>query len=411
MRVLIVADNMSTLMGGEAVIPIHYLRELRALGVDAHAVTHGRVANELKTHRDVDFTHVDFIDDTGFERATNTLSLKVPGAIRETLFMNAIGVSTGLRLARRARKRAVEIDADVIHQPTPVSPAAPSYMTNMPAPVVIGPMNGGMSYPDAFARDYARGSGAIVSAGRAAASIANLLSPGKRDAAALVVANPRTQRALPRNIDPRRVSVLVENGVDLAAWGALRRAAAPPNPTFVFVGRLVWWKAVDLLIAAFERLEGEPVLRIIGDGDERSALERLAASSNAAARIRFDGFRPQADIRDALAGATALVLPSLRECGGAVVLEAFASGAPAIATDWGGPADYITPQSGVLVKPDGRESFIAGLASAMRRLAADSALASAMGAEGRRLVEEKYSWREKARAMLGIYEAAISSGS
>jgi glycosyltransferase involved in cell wall biosynthesis len=409
MRVLIVADNMSTRMGGEAVLPTHYLRELRSLGVDAHALTHTRVAKELTASLYIDAAHCNFVDDTLFERATDKASKWFPGAIRETLFMNAISVSTGLRLARRARELAADIRADIIHQPTPVSPAAPSFLTRMPAPVVIGPMNGGMSYPPAFEREYSSGSGVIVRASRSAAALANSIFPGKREAAALLVANGRTRDGLPKPIDRSRARILVENGVDLEAWGALQRHAAPATPTFIFVGRLVWLKAVDLLIAAFEKVEGDAVLRIIGDGDERAALERLAAASSAAPRIRFEGFRPQAEIRDALASATALVLPSLRDCGGAVILEAFASGVPAIATDWGGPKDYVTPQSGILVAPSGKDAFVAGLADAMNQLARDPARAIAMGAEGRRLVEEKYSWREKARAMVAIYEEVLGA--
>jgi len=199
--------------------------------------------------------------------------------------------------------------------------------------------------------------------------------------------------------------MLVENGVDLDLWRPTE--TPPPSPHFVFVGRLVWWKAVELLIDAFARLAADAHLTIIGDGEERGMLESRAAASCAGARITFAGFRPQTEIADTLARCTALVLPSLRECGGAVVLEAFACGAPAIATDWGGPADYITEKSGILVPPAGHEPFVAGLAEAMSRLAADPALARAMGAEGRRLVEAHYSWRAKAFAMVDIYREAL----
>jgi glycosyltransferase involved in cell wall biosynthesis len=48
--------------------------------------------------------------------------------------------------------------------------------------------------------------------------------------------------------------------------------------------------------------------------------------------------------------AIVMVLPGTRECG-AVVLEAMASGVPVIATDWGGPADYITGDTGILIPP------------------------------------------------------------
>lgn len=408
MRALIVADNMSTRMGGEAVLPLHYIREMTALGVDVHALTHARVRDELRANKTIDAARLHFIEDAPLEIAIHRASRRAPEAIRETLFLNAIGVSTGLRLARRARALAVEIAADVIHQPTPVSPAAPSYMTAMPAPLVIGPMNGGMEYPPAFARAYERGSGAIIAAGRAVSGIANRAFPGKRDAAIVLAANARTREALPAGIDAGRVRILVENGVDLDMWRPAGSVPAAPN--FVYVGRLVWWKAVELLIDAFALLAGDARLTIIGDGDERAMLEARAAESGAGARIEFRGFRPQTEIAASLSGCTALVLPSLRECGGAVVLEAFACGTPAIATDWGGPADYITAQSGILVPPAGRREFIAGLAEAMGRLAADPALARAMGAEGRRLVEAHYSWRAKAHAMLDIYREAAGLG-
>jgi glycosyltransferase involved in cell wall biosynthesis len=176
----------------------------------------------------------------------------------------------------------------------------------------------------------------------------------------------------------------------------------------VFVGRLVWLKAVDLLIEAFARLERPARLLIIGEGPDRAKLEEAAKRAAAPERtIEFAGFRPHADIRDVLARATALVLPSLRESGGAVILEAFACRTPAIATAWGGPTDYVTAQTGVLVPPSGRIAFIAGLTAAMEALAADPGRVAAMGAAARARVEADYSWSAKARRMIAIYGGVI----
>ncbi|MCA8889506.1 MAG: glycosyltransferase family 4 protein, partial [Parvularculaceae bacterium] len=125
-------------------------------------------------------------------------------------------------------------------------------------------------------------------------------------------------------------------------------------------------------------------------------------------RIFFEGFRPQSEIRNTLSRARALVLPSLRECGGAVVLEAFACGAPAIATRWGGPEDYITADTGVLVDPDSRDGFIAALFAAMNELAKNPGKASAMGDAARRRVEDNYTWTAKARQMAAIYEDVLA---
>lgn len=401
MRVLIVAGNISRRMGGEAVLPFHYIRELRALGLDVHALTHARVREELQASPIFDEERTHFIEDSVLERTIHSAGKRVPAAVRETLFLSGVAVATLARLAAAARRIAREIEADVIHQPTPVSPAFPSFLTTMPAPVVIGPMNGAMDYPDAFRAEYAKGTQAIVAGARAASGLANFAIPGKRGAARLLVANERTRGGLPAGLDPSKVAVLPENGVDLSLWTAPRRE--PDAPTFVFVGRLVWWKALDLLIEAMAKTPAPARLLVVGDGAERAGWERKAKAAGLEDRVSFLGFRPQAEIAEILAGATALVLPSLRECGGAVILESFACGAPAIAAAWGGPLDYITPGTGLLIAPDGREAFVNGLADAMTRLAADPALARRMGAAARTRVEAEFSWAAKARAMAAIY--------
>ena len=71
----------------------------------------------------------------------------------------------------------------------------------------------------------------------------------------------------------------------------------------------------------------------------------------------FHGFVSAGAMCRLLAGFDALVLPSLYECGGAVVLEAMAMGLPVIATKWGGPTDYLDEKTGILIEPTGRRKF------------------------------------------------------
>ncbi len=407
MRILITSFNVSRRMGGEAVLPLHYTRELRALGHDVHVQTHARVRDELKASEIWDAERTHFIEDSFIERAIHTIGKAAPGAIRETVFISAINAVTMARLAGAARRLARDIGADIIHQPAPVSPHFPSFLTDMPAPVVIGPLNGGMSYPPAFEKEFSKGSQAVVRIGRAFSGVGNTLFPGKKRAARILVANERTQNSLPAGVPAERVRLLVENGVDLALWGA-GDGQKDHKANFVFVGRLVWWKAVELLIDAFAAVEAEATLTIIGDGPERARLEKHAMATPAFDRIFFEGFRPQAEIRDTLARARALVLPSLRECGGAVVLEAFACGTPAIATRWGGPQDYITDDTGVLVEPDSRETFVNALAAAMNDLAKNPGTARIMGAAARRRVEDNFTWTAKARQIAAIYEDVLA---
>jgi glycosyltransferase involved in cell wall biosynthesis len=116
----------------------------------------------------------------------------------------------------------------------------------------------------------------------------------------------------------------------------------------------------------------------------------------------------QADCAHRLRSADALVLPSLLECGGAVVLEAMAVGLPVIASAWGGPMDYLDAECGVLVPVESRAGFVAGLAEAMARLAADAGLRERMGRAGRRRVVEEFDWEVKVDRMLQLYAQAVA---
>src|SRR5262249_31328089 len=146
---------------------------------------------------------------------------------------------------------------DVVHQPIPVSPKETSLLHDLGAPLVIGPMNGGMTYPPAFRRAEGWFASAFTRLGRWAATLANRLLPGKLRADTLIVANERTRQALPRGITGQVVA-LVENGVDLSLWHepAREKAAADAPVRFLFVGRLVDWKGVDLLLEAFQQARG-----------------------------------------------------------------------------------------------------------------------------------------------------------
>ena len=81
--------------------------------------------------------------------------------------------------------------------------------------------------------------------------------------------------------------------------------------------------------------------------------------------MQFHGRLPQSAAAELLRNSDIMVLPSMRECGGAVVLEAMASAVPVIATKWGGPIDYITADTGILIPPATPEIFVGELANAL----------------------------------------------
>ena len=90
-----------------------------------------------------------------------------------------------------------KLAVDVIHQSIPVSPKSPSYLYGIGVPVIIGPLNGGMEYPPAFQKEHGIVATAAMALGRAISIVVNLIIPGKRLAAIVLVANQRTRAALP----------------------------------------------------------------------------------------------------------------------------------------------------------------------------------------------------------------------
>jgi glycosyltransferase involved in cell wall biosynthesis len=413
LRVLIVAEHASALFGGEAALPLHYFRVLRNRGIAVWLVTHARTRDELSRLYPGD-DRIHYVEDTAWHRAMWRIGKRLPNQISyfTTGFLSRL--STQLSQRRIVRRLVRDCGIAVIHQPMPVSPREPSMLFGFGVPVVIGPMNGGMDYPPAFRRNRGGIERVLLHLGRASSAALNLLMPGKRRAAALLVANRRTREALPRGVCAN-VLELVENGVDLTLW---QPPAAKPDAsdggvvTFAFMGRLVDWKAVDLLLRAFSQARREAPMRlwILGDGAQRGRLEVLASElgiagfdAEASGTVHFAGWLAQADCAERLTQADCLVLPSLLECGGAVVLEAMSMGKPVIATAWGGPMDYLDPSCGVLVPPDSRESIIDRFAAAMIEMARSGSLRRQMGQCGLAKVRSQYDWELKVDQILTIY--------
>ncbi|MCX6083945.1 MAG: glycosyltransferase [Caldiserica bacterium] len=191
----------------------------------------------------------------------------------------------------------------------------------------------------------------------------------------------------------------VPNGIDVSRFERdsarherLRASLGFPG-AFVFLAaaRLERAKGIDILLDASSlmHLQGRNVAVLIaGDGSQRAELEAQASTLRLGERsVRFLGARE--DIPDLMEAVDALVLPSRWEGLPMVLLEAGAAGLPVIATNVGGVAEIVrNGTTGFLVSPDDPEA----LARAMVRLVMLSPEErSAMGRNGRRIVEERYS--------------------
>jgi glycosyltransferase involved in cell wall biosynthesis len=128
------------------------------------------------------------------------------------------------------------------------------------------------------------------------------------------------------------------------------------GPLFLCVGTLDERKNVVRLADAFERMEGGS-LAFVGDGPLRDRLEGRQ-------RVRVVGRVPHDQVAAWIAACGVVCQPSLVEPFGQALLEAMASERPVVATRIGGPPEFVTEETGVLVDPESLDSIESGLRAA-----------------------------------------------
>jgi glycogen synthase len=173
------------------------------------------------------------------------------------------------------------------------------------------------------------------------------------------------------------------------------------KPRVLFVGRLAPQKGVGTLVEAAGLLEdpGAQIL-LVGDGPERKALERDAERLGVADRLHFVGFFAHDRLPAVFAHADLLILPSLYEELGTVLLEAMQAALPIVASKTGGIPDVIEDGvNGLLVPPGDPEA----LARAIDRVLADRKLARRLS-EGVQERAKDYDWEVLAERVLRIYQ-------
>ncbi|MCB2426640.1 glycosyltransferase family 4 protein [Methylophaga pinxianii] len=409
-RVLIVSENATDQFGGESILPLHYFRFLRQENIATWLITHERVKERLTELLGDDIQHVIFIPETKLFSKLHNWGLKLPPRVRAISTHFLMQCLTQYYQWKLAKKAVKAHHINIVHEPAPVSPKRPSALFGLGCPVIIGPMNGGMDFPQGFSHMKTLSEKIFYFPLRMVSHIVNIVIPGKLFANLLLVANHRTKKALPF-FKFGRIEALVENGVDLSLWTAPDEAERHTQHKihFVYVGRLVDWKCVDILIEALIHLRKEIncKLFIVGGGDEKEKLIKAADHLVKQQVIKFLGWLTHEEIRKLLAETDVLVLPSVRECGGAVILEAMAMKKPVIAVNWGGPADYITPATGILLNPANRQQLLSELITAMEKMAQDNTFRKQCGDAGYQRAVEIFSWQAKIKQVIDIYQQVI----
>jgi glycosyltransferase involved in cell wall biosynthesis len=154
----------------------------------------------------------------------------------------------------------------------------------------------------------------------------------------------------------------------------------------LYVGRVVKEKGLDVLARSFKKLSKERsdvLLVVVGDGPYRQELANILDGEN----VLFTGILEGDDLTSVYASSDIFVFPSITDTYGNAVLEAQASGLPAVVTDSGGPQEVIEPEkSGIVTASSNADAF----ARAIEDILESPSLRERMSIESRRVAEERH---------------------
>jgi glycosyltransferase involved in cell wall biosynthesis len=167
---------------------------------------------------------------------------------------------------------------------------------------------------------------------------------------------------------------LLPKGVDLELFNPQKRNPNFPDGCgsedkfkYIYVGRISREKNLEVMLEAFLFLAGDDnssLLFVVGDGPALKDLRKMYQGE----KVIFTGYLRGAALAEAFASADVFVFPSMTDTFGNVILEAHASGLPAIVTDKGGPPEIVREYSSGIIVEDGSA---AGFAEAMTRIRSD----------------------------------------
>ena len=215
---------------------------------------------------------------------------------------------------------------------------------------------------------------------------------------------------------PGRKITHIYNGVDAEKFSpsrvgreAFAKSSFAPAETVVIgtVGRMAAVKNPLTLVQAFILLvkretDGCANLRLVlvGDGPLRAEVQQAVTVAGIDDLVWLPGERD--DIAALLGGFDVFVIPSLNEGISNTILEAMATGLPVVATDVGGNPELVKPgRTGALVEAGDAEALADGIQQYLDR----PSLRVEHGAEGRRVIESKFSLQSMVQQYLAVYDA------
>ncbi|MGY6631136.1 MAG: glycosyltransferase family 4 protein [Wenzhouxiangella sp.] len=317
-----------------------------------------------------------------------------------------------LALKRLRRRRRQPGAPALVHIVTPVTLAAPSRLHRSGLPVILGPLNCGLHSPPGFTAQLRDESPWLIRL-RELPRLLDGVFGATRRARLILTASQATRQAVPAR-HRHKTRPLLENAIDPADFQPTDWPL-PPGPDqplkLLFIGRMIRLKGVDLLLNAIARLkdQGQTIeTTLVGDGPCRQEWQQLAAELGLQDQTRFTGALDRRQVAAALSDCHLLCLPSVRESGGAVLLEAMASARPVVALGHGGPAELVDEQVGRAIPLYNPAQVIDALSETFKSVIEDPEAWQQRGQNGLKRVHQRWTWTAKLNQAEAHYQSLLA---
>jgi glycosyltransferase involved in cell wall biosynthesis len=311
---------------------------------------------------------------------------------------------------------------NAFHQITFSNDWMPSYIgAYLPISFLWGPAGGGQKVPSVLGRELPLGV-------RINEIARNLLQEfwrhtpsriiGMKKAKAVLVCNKETRKKVEKFSN--KVYDFPVNGIsreELSETSTNKPTHRPTNgPTdqrlfrIIYAGRFDPIKGIPLGIRAFAEFHKkypDSIFEIIGEGPDEVRIKRELDKFEIGKSVKLIPWLSREKLLEKMRESDVLLFPSFRDGGGAVIVEAMASGIPVICLNLAGPGFHIKDEWGLKIKPESPDYVVKEMSKALECLYLNEDLRKEMGKRARERAEVYYLWEHLGNRLNEIYDEVM----
>lgn len=319
------------------------------------------------------------------------------------------------RQSKRTFKSRIK-EFDVFHHVTPIGPRYSSSLGCLARRFVLGPVGGGLRVPIGLREDVETDEPfyfKLRNLDRVRFTLDRSLIKTYESADKILVVADYMREIIPERFH-HKLDVLLETAVHTEAYSDKTWHRAPAsNLRLLYVGRVVPYKGLKYLIKALSQLPRDArkslQLSVVGENSTSygALCKSLVEKFKLEKQVSFLGPLPKAAVQKLYTKADIFCFPSLAETSGNALLEAMASGLPAISIDHGGPSTIVSRGTGILCNPSSPNELVDQLAEAISQLAGATDRTN-MGRAARKRILKEFSWSSKRYELRKVYDAVAT---